>query len=63
LFRINDLSEILIASNANIGGPSTAAAMAGVFRWKQLVTPAVLAGTMGYIIANFLASSLGFWLK
>jgi uncharacterized membrane protein len=32
-----DLEEILLASNANVGGPTTAAAMAIAKGWKDLI--------------------------
>ena len=47
------LPELLIASNANLGGPTTAAAMAAAKGWSALVTPAVLVGTLGYVVATF----------
>lgn len=49
-----DLIELVIASNANMGGPTTAAAMAVARRWDRLILPAILAGTFGYAIATFL---------
>ena len=58
-----DLSELIIASNANMGGPTTAAAMAVARRWNHLVLPAILCGTLGYAIATFLGVALGQWLK
>lgn len=58
-----DLSEIVIASNANMGGPTTAAAMAVARKWDELVIPAVLCGTLGYAIASFLGVAIGTWLK
>jgi uncharacterized membrane protein len=58
-----DLAEIVIASNANMGGPTTAAAMAVARRWKELVIPAILCGTLGYSIATFIGVALGYWLK
>ncbi|MFA3783979.1 DUF819 domain-containing protein [Melioribacteraceae bacterium 4301-Me] len=58
-----DLAEILIASNANMGGPTTAAAMAVGRKWNALVLPAILCGTLGYAIATFIGVGLGFWLK
>jgi uncharacterized membrane protein len=58
-----DLAEILVASNANVGGPTTAAAMANARGWDTLVTPAVLCGTLGYAIATFLGTALGTWLR
>ncbi len=48
------LEEVLICSNANAGGPTTAAAMAGALHWQPLVVPAVLCGILGYGIANFI---------
>ena len=61
LFRLN-LAELLIASNANMGGPTTAAAMAKVKRWDKLVTPAILCGTLGYATATFIGVALANWL-
>jgi uncharacterized membrane protein len=62
LFKL-DLAEIVIASNANMGGPTTAAAMAVARKWKALVIPAVLCGTLGYAIATFIGVAIGYWLK
>jgi len=57
-----DLAEIVIASNANMGGPTTAAAMAVARRWDSLVIPAILCGTLGYAIATFVGVAVGKWL-
>lgn len=62
LFKL-DLAELVIASNANMGGPTTAAAMAVGRKWKDLVIPAILCGTLGYAIATFVGVGVGFWLK
>lgn len=53
------LEEIIVASNANIGGPTTAAAMAIAKGWKNLIVPVMLVGTMGYIIGNYLGTIVG----
>jgi uncharacterized membrane protein len=50
--------EIIIGSNACVLGPPTAAAMAANQGWNHLVTPAVLVGVFGYVIANFLGVTL-----
>lgn len=54
-----DLVELVIASNANMGGPTTAAAMAAARGWRALVLPAVLCGTLGYAIATFVGVAIG----
>ncbi len=58
-----DLAEIVIASNANMGGPTTAAAMAVARRWQGLVIPAILCGTLGYAVATFIGVAVGHWLR
>ncbi len=51
LFKL-DLEELLLASNATLGGPPTAAAMAVSRGWRPLVLPALLAGLWGYVIGT-----------
>ena len=50
------LEDAIIASNANIGGPTTAAGMAISQGWVDLVGPAMLIGTFGYVIGNYLGT-------
>lgn len=47
--------ELLLASNANVGGPTTAAAMATAKGWQSLILPALLVGMLGYATATGLA--------
>ncbi len=61
LFKFS-LEEIAIASCANVSGPTLSAPMAASFKAKNLITPAVLVGILGYIIGTFLGVSVGFWL-
>lgn len=58
VFRFN-LEEMIIASNANIGGPTTAAGMAISQGWNKLVGPAMLVGTFGYVIGTWLGIIVG----
>ncbi len=58
LFKFN-LEEILLASNANIGGPTTAVAMAIAKGWNKLIGPIMLVGVFGYIIGNYLGIFMG----
>jgi len=52
------LPEVLIASIAGIGGPSTAAAMAASFGRRALITPGVLCGLLGFAAATFVGLTL-----
>ena len=58
LFKF-DLEDAIIASNANIGGPTTAAGMAIAQGWTELVGPAMLTGTFGYVIGTYLGIIVG----
>lgn len=57
-----DIDELAGASNANCGGPTTAAAMALAKGWQPLVVPLILCGTFGYAIANFIGIALARFL-
>ncbi len=58
MFRFN-LEEIILASNANIGDPTTAAGMAISQGWSNLVGPCMLVGTFGYVIGTWLGIIVG----
>ena len=47
--------EILVASNAGIGGPATAAAFAKAKNWQDLIAPAILVGNLGNACSTFIA--------
>ena len=56
------LEEMMLASNATVGGPTTAAAMAISRGWGDLVIPALLCGIFGYITGNYFGLFMGNWL-
>lgn len=62
LFKFS-IEEIIIASNANVGGPTTAAAMAVSKSWDCLIAPALLVGTLGYVLGNWYGIIVGTILK
>ncbi len=61
LFKFN-IEEMLLASNANAGGPTTAAALAISKGWQGLVGPILIIGTLGYVIGNYVGTLMGYFL-
>jgi uncharacterized membrane protein len=47
--------EMLVASNAGVGGPATAAAFAKAKNWQDLIAPAILVGNLGNACSTFIA--------
>ena len=56
------IEEAILASNANIGGPTTAAAMAVSKGWHRFVAPTMLVGTLGYILGTYIGILVGNFL-
>ena len=53
LFKI-DLPEAIVASGAALVGPAPTAAIAISKGWRHLVTPGIMCGIFGYVIATFI---------
>ena len=57
------LDELLLASNACIGGPTTAVAMAIAKGWNSLIVPTMIAGVWGYVLGNYAGIIVGHILQ
>lgn len=53
------IEEAMVCSNANIGGGSTAMALAIAKNWTELIIPGLLVGTLGNVIGNFFGILIG----
>jgi uncharacterized membrane protein len=51
LFKLS-IEDVVLASNASVGGPATAATMAMSKGWNRLVLPGLLAGLYGYSVGT-----------
>ncbi|MEM7691288.1 MAG: DUF819 family protein [Pseudomonadota bacterium] len=54
-FRLS-IPELVIASNAAVLGATTAPALAAAKGWRDLVTPAVLVGVLGYALGTLVGT-------
>jgi len=53
-----DLAQLVIASNACVGGAPTAGPIAAARGWDELVTPGILCGVLGNAIGTFIGVAL-----
>ncbi len=58
-----EIETLSVASQACIGGPSTALALAISKQWRSLITPAVLIGVLGYVVGNYIGIGLAYLLR
>jgi uncharacterized membrane protein len=49
-----DVGSLSVASQAAVGGPSTALAVAASREWPGLVLPGIIVGLLGYAVGNYL---------
>jgi len=54
-----DLGTLAVASQAAVGGPSSALAVAISREWRHLVLPAVIVGLLGYAVGTYLGLGVG----
>lgn len=58
-----NIGQLMVTSQACIGGPSTAVALAEANEWPHLVVPGIIIGVTGYAIANYLGFLVAFILR
>lgn len=58
-----DLGTLSVASQAAVGGPSSALAVAVSRRWRGLILPGILVGLIGYAVGNYLGFALGWAVR
>lgn len=62
LFRL-DIGTIFVASQAAVGGPSSALAVAIAREWRHLVLPGVVMGLFGYAVGTYLGLGVAYLLR
>lgn len=58
-----DVGSLSVASQAAVGGPSTALAVAVSGEWKGLVLPGIIVGLLGYAMGNYLGFAVGYAVR
>ena len=58
-----DIGSIAIASQAAVGGPSSALAVAISREWRHLVLPGVVMGLLGYAVGTYLGLGVAYLLR
>jgi len=54
-----DIATVTVASQAAVGGPSSAVAVAISQEWNELVLPGIAVGLLGYAAGNYVGFGLG----
>lgn len=62
MFRL-DLGSISVASQAAVGGPSSALAVAVSREWRGLVLPGIIVGLLGYALGTYLGFGVAYLLR
>lgn len=58
-----DLGTLSVASQAAVGGPSSAVAVAVSRQWRGLLLPGIVVGLLGYAAGNYLGFGLGYLVR
>lgn len=62
LFRL-DVGTVSVASQAAVGGPSSALAVAVSRKWNALILPGIIVGLLGYAVGNYLGFAVGYLVR
>lgn len=54
-----DVGTLSVASQAAVGGPSSALAVAISREWKALILPGIIVGLLGYAVGNYVGFAVG----
>lgn len=58
-----DVGTLAVASQAAVGGPSSALAVAVSREWRHLVLPGVAVGLLGYAVGTYLGLAVGYAVR
>ncbi len=58
-----DVGTLSVASQAAVGGPSSALAVAVSREWKGLILPGIIVGLLGYAVGNYLGLGVAYLLR
>lgn len=58
-----DVGTLAVASQAAVGGPSSALAVAVSREWRHLVVPGVAVGLLGYAVGTYLGLAVGYAVR
>ena len=58
-----DAATLSVASQAAIGGPTTAMALAIARRWPTLLLPGMAVGLLGYAVGNYLGIGVAYLMR
>ena len=58
-----DVGSLAVASQAAVGGPSSALAVAVSREWRGLILPGVIVGLLGYAVGTYLGLSVAYLLR
>ncbi|MEE8525189.1 MAG: DUF819 family protein [Thermoanaerobaculia bacterium] len=58
-----DVETTSVASQAAVGGPSTAIALAAARGWRELALPGALVGLLGYAVGSYAGLAIAAWVR